>query len=276
MLKYYKVLDLPMSAPLPEVKRQYRKMAKKYHPDVNPTLIAKNKFIEITEAYEIITGQRSLPKSFIQNDVESHEKTKEERIKEARVRYKKQKIKEQLENELYFQSLLKSKLWKVIKFNAVLGVVLSIFLLADLFLPVSYKPTTVTHYNIAAFMQSGERVGEIYTTEGDYYVKNLDYLVYTPNSDVYISQSYIYHNPTGLTAKNGEDLKNYDLVYTVYVNTFLLIVLFTLPILTIKYKRKTITFTVLYFFSGYVVSAVTILFLLSNSRIIHLLTLGVY
>ena len=55
MLKdYYKILGIEKEASTFEVKRAYRDMAKKYHPDVNSTPEAKEKFILMTEAYEIL------------------------------------------------------------------------------------------------------------------------------------------------------------------------------------------------------------------------------
>lgn len=59
--KYYKILGLPDGASKKEVKRAFRKKAMLTHPDKNPNPSAKAKFIAINNAYEILTGQRSLP-----------------------------------------------------------------------------------------------------------------------------------------------------------------------------------------------------------------------
>jgi curved DNA-binding protein CbpA len=32
---YYEVLEIPMNAPLPDIKSQYKKLALKHHPDKN-------------------------------------------------------------------------------------------------------------------------------------------------------------------------------------------------------------------------------------------------
>ncbi|MFA5853234.1 MAG: DnaJ C-terminal domain-containing protein [Spirochaetales bacterium] len=53
---YYKALGVERTASKDELKKQYRKLARQYHPDVNTT--DKNtaaKFREITEAYEVLT-----------------------------------------------------------------------------------------------------------------------------------------------------------------------------------------------------------------------------
>ena len=60
---YYKILGLNSGASKDEVKKAYRKLAKKYHPDVNPNdAEAEKRFKEISEAYDAITnGKTSNP-----------------------------------------------------------------------------------------------------------------------------------------------------------------------------------------------------------------------
>ena len=53
---YYEVLGVAKNASDAELKRAYRKLAKKYHPDVNPgDKEAEAKFKEATEAYGILS-----------------------------------------------------------------------------------------------------------------------------------------------------------------------------------------------------------------------------
>ena len=51
---YYEVLGLERSATEDDVKRAYRKLARKYHPDVNKEPDAESKFKEAGEAYEVL------------------------------------------------------------------------------------------------------------------------------------------------------------------------------------------------------------------------------
>ena len=53
---YYKLLGVDKTASVKEIKSAYRKLARKYHPDLNPNdKDAKKKFQQINEANEVLS-----------------------------------------------------------------------------------------------------------------------------------------------------------------------------------------------------------------------------
>ncbi len=51
---YYKIMGIAKDAPQNEIKRAYRKLARKYHPDVSKEKDAEERFKELGEAYEVL------------------------------------------------------------------------------------------------------------------------------------------------------------------------------------------------------------------------------
>jgi len=55
---FYSVLGVSREASGPEIKKAYRDLAKKFHPDRNPDKAAEQTFKEITEAYEVLSDDQ--------------------------------------------------------------------------------------------------------------------------------------------------------------------------------------------------------------------------
>ncbi len=53
--EYYEILGLAVNCSLADIKKAYREKARLYHPDINHSPEAKEKFIKATEAYDFLT-----------------------------------------------------------------------------------------------------------------------------------------------------------------------------------------------------------------------------
>ncbi|MDP7579253.1 MAG: DnaJ domain-containing protein, partial [SAR202 cluster bacterium] len=63
MADLYKILGVSKNAGESEIKRAYRKAARRYHPDLNPNdKAAEIKFKEVNEAYEVLSSDQNREK----------------------------------------------------------------------------------------------------------------------------------------------------------------------------------------------------------------------
>jgi tetratricopeptide (TPR) repeat protein len=102
--KCYELLELDRNAPLDEIKTKYRKLARKFHPDLNPgDAEAHQHFIDLNQAYQLLLaqGDPQLP----QNPVATTTKTDVRQATATSSHKNEDELKWQLYYEL--QSLLK-------------------------------------------------------------------------------------------------------------------------------------------------------------------------
>jgi hypothetical protein len=92
---YYKILELEPGCSVSDIKDAYRRLAKKYHPDLNKSPQAHQLFIEINEAYEILmerqlrTSSQPEKTEYDENYEEFIRKVREAAQKRAKMRYEK-------------------------------------------------------------------------------------------------------------------------------------------------------------------------------------------
>ncbi len=272
--RYYDILGLPETATPGEVRKKYRSLAMRLHPDKNPSKEAQNQFIKITEAYDIVLGKKEEPLQ--RKKAATAKSTQEDRIKEARKRYEDQLRKEAIENERYYQSLIHGKHWKLIKLNALIGCVLSLLLICDHFLPPVYEEDRIEAYSLDVYRSvGGKSISLIKTAEGKkIWLENVNYTLYAYFPEIYIERSRIFRDPTHVISKQKTKNVSFKAYYTFYAATVPTVMIFLIPLFTLLYKRRTVFFTLFWHLSIYLSGAGILFFLITNNHWLHLLTFG--
>lgn len=286
--KYYDILKIPVDSDQQVIKRAYRKLVVKYHPDKNDSPKAVDKFLQITDAYEILTGQKDAPKAkqFSYNDfakkagqptTSRSNRVSKERAQEAQKRYEFQKQKEKEEEEIYYKKIAEGHLWKRFKIVMILCTVFSCLFILDNFLPSTITRSKVTHANLD-IKHRGLRLGKVFPavleTNEQVWLKTTFYGSIVRNPEVRLEKSRIFHDIKRVYVKRDTDWRGNKVDFSV-TGTFPLVPLFLLiPLITYFTKGRTLTYSFLFNFSLYFFGILMGFLILSNDRWAHLLTLG--
>lgn len=75
-MKHYTTLGISPDASSEEIRRAYRILARRYHPDVNPGVDSKSKFQKISEAYSILSDPQKRTAYDFENQINSQPRSK--------------------------------------------------------------------------------------------------------------------------------------------------------------------------------------------------------
>lgn len=273
----YKLLGLSEQATKHEIRKRYRELAMRYHPDRNPDPNAEQLFIKLTEAYDILLG-RIEPREITRTRTSvKKEQSHEDRMRTARERFEEQRKRQQKEDERYFQFLTKSGKWKTIQVAAVLGSMIIFMMIFDLFLPHHFEKDEIIEYRRSVGRApNGQEVGLVRTINDRYFfVSQMKYDLYNKHRVVVIESSWFFHNPIQLISFGKVDRDAFDIHFTVYKAWWLIVFILALPIITTQYKKRSVSFTLLYHLSYFGTSIAISIFLITGHRWAHFLTFGI-
>jgi molecular chaperone DnaJ len=108
---YYAILGVSQDANFQDIKKSYRKLAKKYHPDRNKSLHAEETIKKINEAFETLSDRRKRKQydresSNIFDQKDSNNEEKEENLSDQKQTNSHKFTKPQSENNLGYDNLL--------------------------------------------------------------------------------------------------------------------------------------------------------------------------
>ena len=160
---YYEILNLPEGATKGQIKKSYRKLVKLYHPDVTDDPNAHEKYLEINQAYEALLDPQ--PNHKPRSSGPSSKAHKWNRYKrESRKKHAQRQAKKAQEIELFYQSLRKGWRRNWIRMNLLIGILVSIFTIADQLSEPSQRIVAITGF------KNYSAEAEIDTEEGTFTV----------------------------------------------------------------------------------------------------------
>ena len=267
---YYKVLGLPNGSSKDKVKKAYRKLAMKYHPDRNISSDAQRIFIKINEAYAYLTDDQQEVDSSFNTNAKKAKYTKqqhEKRMEWARNYARLKKIKEERITQISFiqmQNSFMSWLSPLISWISIF----SAFLIFNDFLILSPNLNEVNYKGRGVDYITEKMVLNLFSTNandkikfGDFSLnaKDIASLNISGANSFYCESTMIFNQHIYLSfEKNNEFVRffNHSSFYKAfYVYLFLLL----LPVITIISKGP----NSLHIFFSYVVSSISSLVVIS-------------
>ena len=285
--KYFRALGIPPTDNQDVIKKAYRQMALKYHPDRNDSPEAHQKFIEVIEAYEVLSGQRKAKIISTPPKRKTKEEIIAEKVKAAKERWEKQQADEHFKDAVYYKKVAFGWKWTLFKIASFYTLLFTILLCIDTFSISEYKtirPEGVFYnpINHSIFVEKErERFG----------ITNHDFW-HPPYSPIRGNYSWLFHDLRSVSIivdpydewqdlKHSAKMKKYatfetyelesftssDSIYSVF--PFVHIVLLA-PILLVVFKRPTLRFNIWRLVSIWIIFPFFVFLTFSNDRIFHL------
>jgi hypothetical protein len=278
----YQLLDLRPGASEADIRRQYKRMALKLHPDINPDPKANEQFIQLTKAVEILLNPEPTPSQL--RAAQRQSKTAEteteirQRMEQARRRYEQQKAQRIYENARYFKQLTSGRRWLIFRSVMLTGWVIALALILDTALPTHFEKDELLAYS--RINHNGLIYNEISEIElkqnGNYYVQNTRGNWIDSYHEVEIEKSWLLHTP--VTMYTTDDYEIYETGFDFHIGAirWMLVVLLMVPLFTYFRRKHDLLFAVLYQFSFWGIGGLVVYILLTENRLTHLLTLGFF
>ncbi len=221
--KYLDILGLNPGASKEEVKKAYRRLSKIYHPDISKDEHAKEKFIEINEAYEFLTKVGPSPHQETVNynynpEVDEYA----ERRRKARARARKR-----AEEEAKLQEELTKRILKGFNYATLVILIFNLLLSIDYLLP-----RKIYHQKIIE--ASGN--DEIRFTDFVMKFSDVDKASIIGYERISIEATPIFSKPMSVIIKVDNGSTHYNQSYNIY-RVFGLVIPFTLLLALLYFFR---------------------------------------
>lgn len=279
---FLELFGLPHGASEEDIKKRYRELALKLHPDVNPAPNAQEQFRLIQKAYEFLINEdkqlnlmyqqyKSTKGGNKQKAPAEDELSIEEKRAQARERakyYAQQAHKEAEEIELQvFETLTQKVPWAIVRFLAGASVVFGLLILVDFFVP-DYNHSRVLKHKI--HKEIFQTSTFIFTNGDKIKVEEALYLGTNAGDTITMQYSNILREFLGyrVSSPRGESrFVSADFSLFTFYPMFGL--MFLLPGILFVYQANEVKFYLLYFASCVAFPGLILHYVLSEDKLLH-------
>jgi hypothetical protein len=275
--KYLELLNLPQNASKDEIRKQFRKLAKQFHPDYNKSTNASELFQLIKEAYDFLMEDRPDKIYNTANLTPTEEVLRMERIRRAKERLRAKRLADEQKIKESYQRLTSGFQWKLFSSLSIISLLVSFILLIEPFLPKHIEKQIVTHYseNYNGFLEDEVLLIKTKSDKSFFCQSNLlDKLRF--NDTIFIQSSLIFHHPTLIFHRSKLGISEHRIDFSVVSLFPFLSLFFQIPFWVKRKRRLTASYIFLYKFSFYIVEGLLVLFLVTQDRWFHFLLLGFF
>jgi hypothetical protein len=274
----YNVMGLTPGASEEEIRKRYRKLVKKFHPDVNKDANAERKFIEIQEAYEELMSDNQDQITVEETPKTSFETEYTEYRNYAREQYQARKKKEAEDLEKLYVRLQTGPIFLWHKIIAITSLFVMIALILDFVLPYHYVSDVIASYSTDTYQSmNGNLVSLAKTSKGEsFFLNAFSNGFFDVNPFIQIEKTAILHQSISVLSYGNNVLQVIPIHFSFYWAQFVLFPFLLIPNIFLFYRKKDAFFIMGSYFSRYASGILLLYFLISQDRWYHLLTLGFY
>ncbi|MFM6933874.1 MAG: J domain-containing protein [Flavobacteriales bacterium] len=272
----YKIFGLNPGASEEEIRKRYRSLVKKYHPDVNKEPNAQQTFLSIQDAYEeLLKGPEKEPEQVVEEDFETHYRAYRSH---AQAKFEERKKREETEMNALYEKLQSGHIYLLHRIIAYVGLVLSLLLFIDNFLPTRLENQVVGSYSTDVYQSmNGNFVSLACTNTGErFFLNSFSNNYFDTNPFIQVEKTAIFHQPIEVQSFCMGYLQKIPIHFTFYWAQAVLYPFFLLPFIFLRYRKKDAFFIMGSYFSRIGCGLLMLYFLMSSDRWMHLLTLGFY
>jgi hypothetical protein len=259
------------------IRKAYRRLARKYHPDINPAPNAQELFIEIQEAYDYLTR--------IKNQGPSTGETAEPgvdlktRMRQAQRRKEATERQRKMRKQAFYHVLKQSRTWSYYRYLSFIGLGIAFILLLDQVLPGHIVTDQLKAYSMHVYNDTsmGNPISYIETQTGkSIWISQLDRILTSQYQDILIESSWLLHDPLNIYSIQRFHLVKYPVHYTFSASPIICAVLFSIPFILRRTWKDTDVYLLFYRASFVLIGFLALYFLLIRFHIFHLLSLGFF